>query len=238
MTALLISLLTLLPASETAEAQAPQVEAATPQPRGRTLGTKQNFWRIDLGLRGAGVNDRNYAPYADNNALIQGSLGASRTVWSHSRLSLAAGVVWDTSSQNENSRGSDVALVAQRFSATLEGRIHVLPWLYVFARGAPGALWAQATVRDTSSFAAFSGNKWGATFDASGGVSVLLLPQRHSASARWWLTFEGGYGWAQSLTFTLEPQASVSDAANVAAIRMPALSLNGPLYRITTGISF
>lgn len=242
MSPLFLTLLALLPVlADSEDDSQPEAAAAEQAPVPQVsngLGSKQNFWRIDLGLRGAGVGDRNYAPYADNDAMLQGSLAASRTLWSHSRLSLAAGVLWDASSQQQATRGSQVSLVAQRFSATLEGRLHALPWLYVFARGAPGALWAQSTLSDQSSFAAMSGEKWGATFDASGGVSVLLLPQRASAKARWWLTFEAGYGWTQSLALTLKPQASAADSANVAAIRMPALSLNGPLYRITTGVSF
>jgi len=218
--------------------EAPPEVAITPAPPVRGLGSKQSFWRIDLGWRGGAMNSSSYAPYAVNNAITQGSVGLSRTVFSASRFSLAAGLVWDASAQTETTRNSEVSLVAQRFAATIEGRVHVLPWLYVFAKAAPGAVWAQSTIHDESLFAPLSGEKWGASFDASGGLSVLLLPHRDSARARWWLTFEGGYGWVQSLPFTLKPQASAIDSAHVAALHLPGLSLNGALYRVTTGISF
>jgi hypothetical protein len=209
----------------------------TPKPK-TELGSKQRFWRIDLGLRGAGISGTGYAPYAEDNSLLQSSFGFSRTLWSASRYSLAAGAVWDASSQTQATRGAAASLAAQRFSATLEGRVHLLPWLYLFTRAAPGAVWAQSTIRDDSSFAAMSGDRWGASFDASGGVSFLLLPQSSEARARWWVTMEGGYGWTQALAFTLKPQASAADSANVAAMHLAALSLDGPLYRVTTGLSF
>ncbi len=239
----LFSLLAPLPAladpDSPAEDPAPSARWLAPsEQRVAPLGSKQEFWRIDLGWRGGVIRSAGYAPFSNDSSLTAASLGASRTFFAVDRFSLAAGVNWDISTQTAPSRGADLTFTAQRFSALLEGRVHVLPWLYLFARAAPGAAWAEAQLTDASSFASLADTRWAATFDASGGASILLLPHRSSARTRWWLTFEGGYGLTQAMNFSLKPQTNPQDAANVAPVRLSPVALNGGMYRVTTGVSF
>jgi hypothetical protein len=203
----------------------------------RSLASKRDFFKVTAGVRVGFVADPGLDPFAASNALPGLSLGVTRTLIRADRLALAAGVAYDGGVRGDVARAIDAGLAWHRFTVPIEGRYHVLPMLYAFARLAPGAHFTTVRIKDASAPSTLSTDGWSFATDLSVGASVLLGPHVSQSRARLWLTPELGYMATTALDLSLTPTKR-DDPRPTAATELGALGMNGPFFRITADVSF
>lgn len=237
----------LPPPDSSGTADAPPALLATRSPTpdvatttaGGDLGSKRDFFKVTAGVRVGWVSDSGLDPFATTDALAGVSLGVSRSLWRApgDRLALAAGGAYDGGGRGSNARGLDAGLAWHRFTIPIEGRYHVLPMLYGFARLSPGAHFTTVRIKDPSASGNLGADGWAFATDLSVGASVLLGPHGARSRARIWLTPEVGYMATSALALALTP--SDRDDPRVAApTELGSLGMNGPFMRITADVSF
>jgi hypothetical protein len=207
---------------------------APPPPPPQTRGFDRA--RVAAGYRANFVSDPAIDSYSSSGLMSQLSLDASYAVLAVGRVAIAAGVAWDFGSLAGNFNDSEVFLQVNRFTAPIELRFAITPWLYGFGRAAPGAAHYHATLENNA--APLAGGPWVAAADFSGGVSLLVAP--HSADrpnvARVWITPEVGYGLAGDRTINLEARNQpIVDAE--APRTLGALSVQGVFFRAAIGLT-
>ena len=69
-----------------------------------TFGDRETFWQAEAGVRSMYITNPGYDPVSTDNALVQFSLGASRTLWDQGQFSFAPGIVWDYGTASKTAR--------------------------------------------------------------------------------------------------------------------------------------
>src|SRR5690606_17630820 len=121
----------------------PSTEVAVPAPEDPEelpLTRHQLRWDVQLGVRNAWIGTSAFDAFAEDDAFTQVSLSAGRGLLRQGRFSLAALAVWEFGEKSASARGAKTEYAAHRLALALEGRYHVLHWLYGYGRLAPGAL--------------------------------------------------------------------------------------------------
>jgi hypothetical protein len=148
-------------------------------------------------------------------------------------------VGFDYSGWSAQARSADASLNLHRFTLGPEARYHVLRVLAVTAKLAP-TLTRQAAVLTTGVGSDLKDVAWKAGFDATAGVAVEVFGFHSGKSRlpRLWLSGEGGYGWTASNDLVLRPEDADDAPQRFQPVDLEDLSLSGPLFRITAGLSF
>ncbi len=211
-----------------------------PGANGNELGHKQSFWRLAIGPRFEYVRDPGFDAFGDSDVLAAWSMEATRTILARGRFSFGAGLGTDLGGRSGHARGMESGLFVARFSAPLEGRYHVLPWLYGFARVAPGAAYVNARVDDPSSPGALTKSGGMFTADFSGGASVLLGPQGKAKdkTVRFWITPEVGYAWSTAMALDMTAEGHADDPRPQGTTSLGELALRGPFFRVSAALTF
>jgi hypothetical protein len=215
-----------------------QDAAAAPAMDPRALGNHQKNVRLEIGARTQFVNSGGFDPFSTNDVLPQLSLGASFAFWKQDKLSLAAMAGFDYGGSEASLRSDRASLDVRRFTLAPEARYHVLRILAVTARVGPTLTREAAEVQGPLGTMLKTGWKFG--FDATAGAALELWGYENGASAkpRLWLMGEGGYGWTAPMNLTFKPEDSSNVPQRLTALDLGELSLAGPLFRITAGVSF
>lgn len=213
---------------------------ASPASAEPTFGDRETFWQAEAGFRSMYITNPGFDPVSTDNALIQFSLGASRTLWDQGQLSFAPGIVWDYGESSATARGQSTGLQAHRLALTLEGRYHFVPWMYGLVRVAPGALHQRVEVDDPSAVAPYVSRHWAFAFDAAAGVAFLLGPQAEVAASpvRWWLAAEGGYSYAGSGSLAMGPDTDAADPRRTGPMDLGSLALRGGFFRVYAAVTY
>ncbi|MBL0193516.1 MAG: hypothetical protein IPQ09_04685 [Myxococcales bacterium] len=216
---------------------APRPESVTPPgpPRKPLL-------RLAMGPRIAFIRTAGFDAYSRNDVLAQWSLEGTLTLLEGKKTSLAVGLGYDVGGRSATSRGLTTSVMLHRMSVPIEGRAHLAPWVYLFARVAPGAGIGLARAQDSSAPSDLKGTVGFASGDLSGGASFLFGPHGNPErrSVRIWGTPELGYG------VTSRPRVNVAptgrDAEEVLGQDMPAnlgaLALSGFFFRLSLAATF
>ena len=221
-----------------AHAQAQDAGAAPPADQ-RALGNHQRNVRLEIGARTQFIKSAGFDPFSTNDVLPQLSLGASVTVWRQDKLSLAGVAGFDYGSTSANLRSDRASLDVRRFVLAPEARYHLLRILALTAKVGPTLTREAAEVSGAlGSTLLKTGWKFG--FDATAGAAVELWGYESGVSPkpRLWLTGEGGYGWAAPLKLTFAPETAGAVPQRLTPLDLGELSLAGPLFRLTAGLSF
>ncbi|MEO8799656.1 MAG: hypothetical protein ABI551_17310 [Polyangiaceae bacterium] len=235
------------PAIEYVPAAAPTASTASTSESKQEISTLQDrdmrrsFWKIGMGVRGGRVDHPGFNPFANNSQLWQYSLTATRTLFASQRFSFAMGASWDVGTRSDNARGFDTGIVVHRLSVPLEGRYHAAPWLYAFARVAPGADYRKAWITDPSaSTGELDSSAWAFAADFSLGASFLVGPQGKPDShvPRVWFTPELGYAWSGSTDLSFAPRGADADPQPTGTTDLGALAIRGPFVRLSIDLSF
>jgi hypothetical protein len=195
-------------------------------------------WRVEVGMRASWVGSGGYAPFSPDDGALASSLGASRDVLARGPFALAVGAFWDAQHSTAKPRGATATLDAHRFAARLEGRYTPVRWLSLFARAAPGAVLEVASLSDDAVSASFGRTGWGGSLDATAGVQCWLLPYGRNSKFRFWLSFEAGYGWTTPQRLLLAAAESDSQPLRGSPTDLGTLSLQGPIFRVATAVTF
>jgi len=203
------------------------------------LGNHQKNIRLDIGGRAQFINSTGLDPFSKNDVIGQFSLAASYGFWASGPLSLAAVVGFDHGGASANVRSDDTSLALERITLAPEARYHLLRVLAVTAKVGPTLTSESAQVSgglDTT----LSRAAWKFGFDATAGAAVELWGYRSGRSnkPRLWLAGEGGYGWTAPMTMAFKPDESGTVPQRLTPLVFDDLTLAGPLFRITAGLSF
>jgi hypothetical protein len=233
------------PAAFAASAGAQSAPPSSPTPESaelpRPVDRREGNWRLEVGYRGSFVSDSGYQPFSSNGYFPEFSMAASHTLLEDGRFSFAGGLAWDVGSSSSEVRQVDPAsLVMQRFTVTLEGRIHFGRWGYAYLRAAPGAAWEKVEVDDAASPAPLEKTNWLFATDLSAGYACLLWPRDAASKVepRFWLQGEGGYGWVAGQELTLEPALPSGSPVQTTGVDLGALAMQGGFFRVATAVSF
>jgi hypothetical protein len=128
----------------------------------------------------------------------------------------------------------------QRVTVTLEGRLHLGPWGYAYARVAPGAAVQHAKIDDNSSPAPLSKTQWVFATDLSAGYAWLVWPrgERSVVQPRLWLQGEGGYGFAAGERLALAPALASGSLDRTSGVDLGNLTMQGGFFRVAAAVSF
>ena len=213
-------------------------DAAAPSPDAHELGNHQRNVRLEIGARTQFVNSRGLDPFSTDDVLPQLSLGASFAFWKRDKLSLAAMAGFDYGGSHASLRSDRASLDLRRFTLAPEARYHVFRILAVTARVGPTLTREAAEVEGPLGTMLKTGWKFGV--DATAGAALGLWGYENGSSAkpRLWLMGEGGYGWTAPMNLTFAPENAASVPQRLTPLDLGALSLAGPLFRITAGVSF
>ena len=220
---------------QAAPAQADQVEDKPRGPKSPYPG-----WQAFAGLRGAFVGNAGYDPFADKDFMGQGSLGFGRTVYTQGDVSIAGMLYYDGSTETGSARGEATRLALHRFTLGPEVRLHLLPELYVYARGSAGPLRAAARLEEGSTGTTLFANNWLIAVDGFAGAAFEILDaSKGSGELRIWIAAEGGYGWSSALDldFTAEEDDGAAPQ-RVSSVNLGSFAARGPAFRGMVGVSF
>jgi hypothetical protein len=203
------------------------------------LGTHQRHVRLDLGLRVQYVSDEGLDPFAKNDAIAQFSPQASLTLWTHERLSIAGVLGFDVGGRGAPARSDQADLDLRRFVLAPEARYHLFRILALTAKVGPTLTREEVDVRGGLG-ASFHKVAWKMGADATAGVAVELFGFHSGASRspRIWFTGEGGYGWTAPMEMVLFPRNAGAVPQRLIPLRLPDLSVAGPLFRFSAALSF
>ncbi len=198
------------------------------------------FWQAFIGGRGTWISDAGLDPFSKANFLPSFTLGGTRTLLTRAPLSLAVGLLWDRTLSESTARGAPSSLVLDRLGGLAEGRYHIVPSVYTFARLNPYALGSEAILEEDSAPARLKDNSWRFGFDVSAGAA-WNIPRTFGARATmpmWWLVVDGGYAWAQSKHLALHPELDDSDPRSKIALNLGAFAPRGAFFRVSVAASF
>jgi hypothetical protein len=203
-----------------------------------SLGNHQKNIRLDLGVRTQYIKSAGFDPFSERDVLPQLALGASFAFWTRDKLSVAAAAGFDYGATSAQLRSDDATLRVLRLSLAPEARYHLFRILALTAKVGPTLARESADVAGALPTRFKTGWKFG--FDATAGAAVELWGYANPASKkpRLWLMGEGGYGWTAPMSLVFEPEDAGSLPQRLTPLDLGDLSLSGPLFRITAGLSF
>jgi hypothetical protein len=227
----------LLVAGQATAAEADVAPAAPSAERG--LGNHQRNVRVDIGARTQFIKGSGFDPFSTDDVLPQLSLGASLAFWSQNELSLAAVAGFDYGTSSASLRSDKASIDVRRFLLAPEARYHVLRILALTAKVGPTLTREAAEVSGPlGSSMLKTGWKFG--FDATAGAAVELwgYANPNSHKPRLWLMGEGGYGWTSAMKLAFKPEDAGAVPQRLSPLDLGDLSVSGPLFRVTAGLSF
>jgi hypothetical protein len=205
------------------------------------LGSMQRMVRFGLSLRNQWVPTSGYDRFAKTDHLVSWTFEGNATIWTRGRWSFAAGGLVDLGTSSATTRGQSSALGAHRFLLALDGRYHLTPGLFVFARLAPGVMVSKASLREDSAPLAQNLTSTGVhgAADVSVGASLFLnapgSPQRRPLRA--WASAELGYGATTSRELDLTPNDVDALAGRQGTTRFGSLAIAGAYFRLGVTLS-
>jgi hypothetical protein len=202
---------------------------------------KPNTWfRFGLATRVGYASNEGLDPFTKTDVIGQVSLEVSRTLLSKGKTSMSLGLGWDFGGKATTARGATSEMTAHRVVVPIEGRYHLFPWLYGFAKVAPGVSLLDLTVKDTSAPTALSDLRPGFALDASAGASFLVIghgaPERKRV--RIWATPELGYGWTTSSRPNLTTDSREEVLGREEGASMAPVAVRGFFFRIGVGLTY
>jgi hypothetical protein len=221
-------------------AAATEADAGPAEPEaGNALGNHQRNIRLEMGARTQFVSSDGLDPFSTNDVLPQLSLGASFAFWTQGKLSVAGVAGFDYGTTTASLRSDEASLDLRRFTLAPEARYHLFRVLALTAKVGPTLTREAAEVSGALGTTMLK-TGWKFGFDATAGAAVELwgYANGNSKKPRLWLIGEGGYGWSAPMNLTFKPEASGVVPQRLTPLDLGELSVAGPLFRITAGLSF
>jgi hypothetical protein len=195
---------------------------------------------LAFGVRSMIIPSAGLDPFSSNNALTQVSLAAGPTLWRSGAVSFAALVQWDFGRLADRARGAASELAIHRLGVGLESRLQLARRLALFAKIAPAAVHASASIADAGADQPLVSRSWSWALDTTAGAALMFASTgpRAAPTSRWWFTGELGYGFAGESAMLFKPEADAEDPRTYGAITLPALRPAGALLRFAAAVSF
>ena len=145
----------------------------------------------------------------------------------------------DYGASSASLRSDKASIDVRRFLLAPEARYHVLRVLALTAKVGPTLTREAAEVSGPLGTSMFK-TGWKFGFDATVGAAVEVWGYANGASTkpRLWLMGEAGYGWTSAMNLTFKPKEAGAVPQRLTPLDLGDLSVSGPLFRITAGLSF
>jgi hypothetical protein len=204
------------------------------------MGTHQDHFHLDFGIRASFIPNEGYDLFSKDNDLTQISLSAGRTVFATGDTSFAASLLYDWGPSESELRGADTSLHVNRLSVGLEGRYHLFRRLYVFGRLAPGALRFDADLGDAGAGVLRESGGWLFSADLGAGAAFEVIgePRGISKRPRGFLIADGGYGWTSSSSLEFVPEEGAQPPARLEPLELGELAFRGGYFRIAAALTY
>lgn len=198
----------------------------------------QPTWQVLAGVRVAYISSAGFDPFAENDALAQGSVSLGRTVYRHERWSLATVGSFDIGHRGATARGQETSLTVFSFGLGPEARYHLGESAWLHLRPSLELSRSLARLDEASSKVSLHARNWHFGFDAMAG-GALSLGAPGESEAQVWLVAEGGYTWSSGGSLSLRPDEGDTDAPlRASALDLGNLALRGPAFRIAAALTF
>lgn len=195
---------------------------------------------LAFGFRSMFIPSAGLDPFSSNDAFTQVSLAAGPTVLRRGAVSFAALAQWDFGKLDDRARGAASELAIHRLGVGLESRLQLARRLALFAKVAPAAVHASASLGDPGSDHPLVSRSWSWALDTTAGAAFMFASTgpRAAPTSRWWLTGEAGYGFAGEIAMSFQPEPDEEDPRTSGAITLPALRPSGAMLRFAVAVSF
>jgi hypothetical protein len=193
------------------------------------------------GLRSGYITHPGFDPFADNNSLVQSTLGFGRTLGHSGPCSVGAFLYWEYGARSGKARGESTSLGTHRFGLGPEIRWYLIPQIYVFGRPSLTLHYIHTELEDSVAQTTLHSRKTSMGFDLSLGAGFQLFGRRSGAgpSPRLWAIGEGGYGWSAETSERLRPdEDDVASPARVAPVRLGPLALRGGFFKLGLALTY
>ncbi len=196
-------------------------------------------WFGSIGVRTEYVTDTGFDPFAENDALIQGSIGLSRRVWMQGPLSVAGALQFEFGSRKATARGEPTQLDNWRLTAGPEVRYNIVPMLFAYVRPSAGVSRTVASLDDATAQTTLYARSLDLELDGAAGLAFAFWDLRNrSGDLRFWLVGEGGYGWSSSSDLALSPDEGSGAPERTEPLDLGKLALRGPYFKVAIAASF
>jgi hypothetical protein len=202
-----------------------------------------------LGFRTDLIRSRGLDAFSSSDGISQSALAAAYHIGADELSGVVLGFEWNHGVAESTARGSETSLTIDRLSLGIEGRWPIMRRLCAFGRIAPGLLRDRARVLDGSAPADAYGavssgglqqTHWSPAADISGGLGFRFgeLRGRDTPRFGFWLTTEGGYGYARAHDLVLSPQVETQPGRVDEPLRLGTLAVQGAFLRVRLAVSF
>lgn len=202
-----------------------------------------------LGVRSDLVRSLGLDPFSTADGLSQSALSIGYRISGTERAGLALGFEWNHGTTTATARGSEASLTLDRLTLAIEARVGLWQRLSAFGRFAPGLLRDHASLVDPSApVGAYGGisvgglqqTKWVPAADLSAGLAFRFgeLRGRGAPVFGFWLTTEGGYGYAGAHDLVLASRVETQPGRVDEPLRLGQLALRGAFLRFRVAVSF
>jgi hypothetical protein len=192
---------------------------------------------ITAGLRGMVMPSRGFDPYATNNLLLQGALGAGLTVVRLGNASIVLFAEYGAGSRSASARGEQATLAVHRLSGGAETRYQLGRRFFLSARVSPAAMFLYGTIADSTIDRPLTASAWTWGLDVSGGGG-LLLGSTGPRGAKFHLTLDFGYTFAGEGQMRYAPATSEDDPRKYGSVMLPAMKPAGATSRLGVSVGF
>jgi len=237
--------------STTTAAQATDTPA-TPAPAVKEGRPRYDLVRIGLGPRFDYIPSTGFDSFADTNLLSSFAIDGTYPIFTQGKLAVGVGLGWTVGHRGDSLRGMSTSLTAHRLQVPIEGRFHIVPSVYAFAKVAPGAAAMVASVTEASSPNTLRDTGWAFSADASVGAGILLGPRsvaaeggtgpnadREKRTVRIWAIPEVGYGFTTKANLDLRPDRESKDALGTdERTAVSPLGLTAFFWRVSIATTF
>jgi len=196
-------------------------------------------WFASIGVRTEYISHTGFDAFAENDALVQGSINFSRRVWSESALSVAGALEFDFGSRNATARGEVTTLDTWRLTLGPEVRWNLIPQLFGYVRPSAGVSRSVASLADGMAQTTLYARSWDIAVDGAAGVAFAFWDLRsRSGDLRFWLLGEGGYAWTNASDLQLSPDEGSGAPERTEPLDLGELALRGPYFKVAIAASF
>lgn len=203
-----------------------------------------------LGVRSDLIRSSGLDAFSTTDGLSQSALSVGYHLSGTELSGILLGFEWNHATTTAAVRGAEASLTIDRLTLALESRVAVGRRVSVFGRVAPGLLRDRARMVDPSApGGAYGGltmgdglaqTKWVPTADVSGGLALRFgeLRGRGAPVFGFWLTAEGGYGYAAAHDLVLASRAETQPGRVDEPLRLGQLAWRGAFMRFRIAVSF
>jgi len=204
-----------------------------------------------LAVRASRFASPGFDVFSGDDGFVERTLAASYGFARTRTFRAAAGFEWSHGEARAQARGSASSLEVDGLALTLKGSVPLSKRWAAFVHLAPGLVRLEASLHDGSAppatgtqgpaVAPLSQTKWLPSVDVAAGAAFCVGSHTQGPTAlefRYWLTAEGGYGYAPSYAMALGGGSATAGGRSDQAVNLGNLSVRGGFMRFGLALSF